>query len=110
MKLEVGQIIYITETNVRYGVNNDPKPCTISKVGKKYFETSDSWRGRFSIEDLRHDAGQYSPRYIVWLSLQEHEDDKLRDVLFSKISGKFKYSNSLTLQQLKDIDAIIGID
>jgi hypothetical protein len=109
MKLEVGQTVYITETHVRYGVNNDPKPCTITKIGKKYFETSDSWRGRFSIDSLLHDGKGYSPRYIVWLSLQDYKYEAVRDRLFKEISNHFHYSNKCTLQQLRDIAAILNI-
>lgn len=106
MKLQIGQDIYLKPTGNAARGSKEIREGKITKIGNKYFET-DAYHGRFFIETLYHDAGQYTSNYKGYLSKQEILDEYESNRLFSKISEHFRYRNPFTLDQLKAIDKII---
>lgn len=105
--MKVGDKIYIVELNRKN--SGVPIEVTVTKIGKKYFETSNSLYGRFYIEDLKHDAGQYSARYEAYLNIKEYEDKKELGNLYAKIRTAFGGygSHGFTLDTLRMISNIL---
>lgn len=108
-KLHVGQKVWVVSFKQRRNDTESIEEKTVSKVGKKYFELSDSYFGRFYIDTLMHDAGQYSSRYQVFLDIEKYNSEVEADRLIAKIRKYFDWFNQikLSLDQLKQIDSII---
>ena len=110
MKLKVGQKVFLKEIFGRSPQDKELIKTNIAKVGNKYFTVSDSWRGRFHIDKMMHDGGQYSPKYKAYLSEKEILDENLSIGLIAKIRsiiGQYGKTD-LTLDQMKQIINIIA--
>ena len=110
MKLKVGQEVFLKEIFGRSPQDKELIKTNIAKVGNKYFTVSDSWRGRFHIDKMMHDGGQYSPKYKAYLSEKEILDESLSVELIHKIRtiiGQYGKTD-LTLDQMKQILKIIN--
>jgi len=108
--MKVGQKIYLKPigNNARYG-NQEVRECTISKIGRKYFELEEKGYGRFFIESMAQDCGQYISGYQAYLSIQDIEDEEEAKKLYSEIKKAFSgFSTSLSLSELKEISRIIN--
>jgi len=72
--LYVGQTLCLTEIDSR---NNDrvinPKDCTITKIGNKYFYVEDYNERKFYIENGKQENGGYSPSYELFFDLPTYE-------------------------------------
>jgi len=99
--MQVGQQVWVYEGSYR---KSKIKEAVVTKVGKKYFEV-DKFRGRFFIESLLEDAGQYTATSRVYLSLKDYEDE--REI--SYLAGKLRDFNfkGLSLEQLRQINKTI---
>lgn len=107
--LKVGQVVYLEPLGNAARYSTEIKPATICSLGKKYFAVEEFPRNRFSIEELIHDGGQYSPQYKVHLSLQDIQDEKEANKLSRELAGYFGHHKAfLTLTQLKKIKEIIN--
>lgn len=106
MKLQIGQDIYLKPIGNAARRTSEIKEGKITKIGKKYFEV-DAYSGRFFIDDLYHDAGEYTSNYRAYFTKQEILDEMEAEKLFAKISTHFRYRNPFTIDQLKAIDKII---
>lgn len=108
--IQVGQKIYITRPHRN---TEEPKEVTVSKVGRQYFEVEEHPRLRFykSVEKKCSKTEIGSP--VRWyFSLQEYEDEKQHSVLCSRVYQHFSklYSKVGTLEQIKQVCEILGID
>lgn len=103
-KITTGQTVYYQRI---YG-GNTLQAGTVDKVGRKYFTVKELYGARFEIEGLRHEAGQHSPSYKIWLSIEEYKDTLEHADLLRKISSAFGLSGKrFTLEQLRAIHQII---
>jgi hypothetical protein len=107
--MKIGDKVYIVGIHRRSG-SNEPVEATVKKVGRKYFET-DGYFGRFHIDTMLHDAGDYSPAYQAYNSLQEIQDEKHRNKLLSTINKFFLgyRSNTVTTEQAEQIVRILDL-
>ena len=108
-----GMTVYLVKCCYRR--EHDASPfveAEVVKVGRKYFKVALFGKYRheyqFCIEDLRQKTND-SADYYVHLDKQELLDKREKDKLTGKIRGIFDYrtNHNLTLEQLRQIDAII---
>lgn len=108
-KLEVGQKIFIQSLDNRRGADTELKECTVTKVGKKYFEVDSFYMGRFFLDTLFQDGKGYSAGYRAYLTRQDYEDEQEATKLVDELRkvfggyGRPKFS----LYQLQRIKAIV---
>lgn len=107
-ELKAGQTIYLKPIGNAGRRDNKIIETKIAKVGKKYFECEDSWYGRFYIDTLTQDSGEYTPNYQGYINRQEILDEIETRDLFNKVKQNFQFTNELTLEQLRQIDKIIN--
>lgn len=107
-KITVGQSIFYISTDGRH-VSKELEEVKITKVGKKYFETEKHYLGRFFIDTLMHDGGQYSSRYKVYLTRQDYEDEKETQKILRELRDYFgHYGNpKISLDNLRTILSIV---
>ena len=106
--LFVGQTVWYKELQRRSGDKHELVETKISKIGKKYFETETKWLGRFYIDTMKHDAGQYSARYQVYLNKEQHENGIEADKIYSELRNIFSSYGKPTLE-LSKLRAILSI-
>ena len=107
--MEVGQKIYLKPIGNKARYSQEIKEVTIGKVGKKYFELEENHYGRFFIDTMSQDCGQYISGYTCYLSLQDIEDEKEALRLLTEIKKVFSgFNTDLPLSKLKEIDRIIN--
>lgn len=106
--LFVGQTVWYKELQRRSGDKHELVETKISKIGKKYFETETKWLGRFYIDTMKHDAGQYSARYQVYLNKEQHENEIEADKIYSELRNIFSSYGKPTLE-LSKLRAILSI-
>lgn len=107
--MEVGQKIYLEPigNNARY--SKEIKESRISKIGRKYFELEEKYYGRFFIDSMSQDCGQYMSGYNAYLSIQEIEDKKEAQKIFTELKKVFSgFSTKIPLFKLKEIERIIN--
>jgi hypothetical protein len=108
-KIAVGQKVWVISTDNRGGNVSPLQEAEIAKVGKKYFELTDQYHGRFYINTLLHDAGGYTPRRRVYLDKRDYYDKiektKLSDSI-RKAIGQYGEIN-IPLPTLKSIWQLI---
>lgn len=84
--IKVGQKIWLKEISWATIRQEAGKPLTedvIEKIGIKYFTTKKGLK--FRIDTLKHDAGNYSSRYVVYLDPKVYYDkaevmDKISEI------------------------------
>jgi hypothetical protein len=95
ISMEVGQKIYLEPWGNAARRNSAIIETNVTKVGRY---------GRFSIETMVQDSGQYSPEYKAWANLQEIKDmretERLRKLVEQNI---YKFS----LEQLRTITQLL---
>ena len=107
--MEVGQKIYLKPIGNQARYSQEIKEVRVGKVGRKYFELEDKHYGRFFIETMNQDCGQYISGYTCYLSMQEIEDEKQAIELLTEIKKVFSgFSTDLPLSKLKEIHRIIN--
>jgi len=110
--LKIGQVLYLKPINnaSRRG-DGEIKETYITKIGKKYIIVHGHY-GRYFIDSLLQDAGQYSSNYQAYTTRQQIEEERemqtLRDKLRKYFDGVWGESRKLTLQQLRKVDNIIS--
>ena len=106
-KIKVGQKVYLRSSGLswnKFGIAE----ATVTKVGKKYFETDHNGRDRVVIETLDQDGRGYSSQYKVYLTRQEIEDEDETNKLRGILRKVFDYPQSeITLDQLRRVHAIV---
>lgn len=107
--MEVGQKVYLEPTGDNKRYSKEIEESRISKIGRKYFTLEDKYYGRFFIESMTQDGGQYISGYNAYLSLQEIEDKREAQRLFAEIKEVFSgFSTEIPLSKLKEIEQIIN--
>ena len=109
-KLEVGQTLWIVRRSAFRGELDEQEEKKVSKVGNKYFELEDDYRGnKYSLETLRQVSDTNYPAQC-YFTLQEIKDQQENDKLGEQIRKIFQYgvSSKLTLEQRRKIMEIIG--
>lgn len=109
-KLEVGQTVYVKPIGNAARRSTKIITCKISKVGRKYFELDLNWMGRFEIESMTQDNGDYISNYACYLSLQEIEDEKELNELYKDIGSCFNSfsAKNYSLKQLRAVKNILN--
>lgn len=109
--IQVGDVLFAVSTNRR---KPDTKHLPVTKVGRKWIEVNGGSYPTFRAdkETLHVDAGGYAPGWMLYRGEAEYQDRRLCSVLQLKIKAKFEWSaiNTVTLEQCKQIAAILGID
>lgn len=108
---KVGEVLYsLNVGNAARRVEQKLTPVTVTKVGRKYFETGSGYRpDRYHISDWRQENGGFSATSCLYESEQAWEDEKESVQIIVKIRDLFngfggpKYS----LDQLRRIKTII---
>jgi hypothetical protein len=106
--LSVGQTVWYKSLSGRKGDDVSLKETKISSVGKKYFETKERYLGRFFKDSLKHDAGQYSSRYQIYLSKEQYENEVEANRIYSELRNIFS-SYGRTNMELSKLRAILSI-
>lgn len=109
--MEIGQKVYLRPQNNAARRSTEIKEATITKVGRKYFEVEPKWYGRFEIETMYQDGGDYTPNYQAYFSLEEIEEEKELNKLHREV-GKFftGYGKpDISPSQIRAIADILGI-
>ena len=106
--LMVGQTIWYKLLSGRTGDDVSLKETKIASVGKKYFETEERYLGRFFKDTLKHDAGQYSSRYQIYLSKEQYENEVEANQIYSELRNIFS-SYGRTNMELSKLRAILSI-
>ena len=102
--MTLGQKIHVKRIGNAARYSKEIETCTISKIGRKYFEVEEMRNRKFFIETLLHSSGQYSPDYKCYLSLQEINDEEEQRKLHDKVKKHFNnYFTSLPLDKLREI-------
>lgn len=106
-RLLVGNKVWIVDSLSR--PEDGLKEAIISKIGRKYFEVTPSYMGRFHINSLIHDRGNYSPRFKLYLSKEDYEDEIECSKIHSELRNIFGYGKSkIGLIKLRQILSIIN--
>lgn len=104
----VGQKIYL-ETRGITREEEKIQECTISKVGRKYFEVQEKPRERFEISTMEHDGKGWVSRYKCYISIKEIEDKNSAQKHFDYIRQQFSsYVNTYPLEMLEEIVRILS--
>lgn len=108
MKLEVGAKVWLKPLGnaaiySKSLIEEEIIEEEIIKLGRKYFETNS--HGRYYIDNLLQDAGEYSPNYKAYLDIQEYRDELEKRELLVRIEGSVRKA---TLDQLRAIHKILN--
>ena len=105
--MEVGQKVYLKNRN--HGNINEITESQISKIGRKYFYVGPHSELKFNINTLAQESGQYSPNWVIYLSMQEILDEEEYSSTARHIEKIISspYYNKITLDQLRQIKRII---
>jgi hypothetical protein len=108
-KIKIGLKIYLKPIGNMLRCRKEIKECTISKIGRKYFEVEEIPNIKFQIENLRQ-VTNYTPDWKVYFSKQEILDEQEYDELFTELRKIFSERNKtdLTLEQLRKIKEIVS--
>lgn len=106
--LYVGQTVWYKSLSGRRGDDVSLKETKIASVGKKYFETEERYLGIFFKDTLKHDAGQYSSRYQIYLSKEQYENEVEANQIYSELRNIFS-SYGRTNMELSKLRAILSI-
>ena len=106
--LYVGQTVWYKSLSGRRGDDVSLKETKIASVGKKYFETEERYLGRFFKDTLKHDAGQYSSRYQIYLTKEQYENEVEANQIYSELRNIFS-SYGRTNMELSKLRAILSI-
>ena len=106
--LYVGQTVWYKSLSGRRGDDVSLTETKIASVGKKYFETEERYLGRFFKDTLKHDAGQYSSRYQIYLSKEQYENEVEANQIYSELRNIFS-SYGRTNMELSKLRAILSI-
>ena len=101
--MEVGQKVYLK--NKHYNNSNKITEAQISKIGRKYFYIGPHCELKFNINTLVEDNSPHSPRWSIYLSMKDVEDEEERNFLVREMD-RYNF-NLLTLEQLRQIKRII---
>lgn len=101
-----GQLIFLEPLGNAARYSTEIKKCTVSKVGRKYFEVP--LYGKFELETLMHHNGEDSPLYKAHISEQAISDKREINALYHKFEREFRSSRTLSLDQLKRIEQIVA--
>lgn len=104
--MEVGQKVYIKPIGNATRCSKEIKEGTISKIGRKYFELKENY-GRFFIDGMHQDGGQYISNYQCYLSLQEIEDEEELYNLQHWLRKEFSYSSNYSLKTLREVKKLL---
>lgn len=106
--MKIGQTVYLKPIGNNSRYSQELIKVEIDKIGRKYFEVNIKHYGRFFIETMIQDCGDYISGYKCYLSLQEIKDEEEHELLFSEIKKEFSaYRTNLPLSKLKEISQII---
>jgi len=107
--LKVGQKVYLKPIGNRARYSKDIVESSISKIGRKYFKVEDDHYGRFFIDTMKQDNGQYISEYACYTSREKIESEKEIQILYDKIKKMFyTLKPDIPLEKLKRIDKIIN--
>lgn len=99
--LEVGQTIFLEPRGNAARYNKDLIETKISKIGKKYFTVTENWYGRFYIENLMQDRGDYMSEYRAILDKQQLLDEKEESELINFIKDRLRVFDLPRLRDMK---------
>ncbi len=111
-KPQVGETVYLKPINNELRRSSLIKECTVTKVGRKYFDVcvvgSQLPIRELLIDTLRDNRGEYLPNWQAYYSLQEIEDEKEKSNSLLDLRRFFDgpLRSQLTLDQLRRIKAI----
>lgn len=107
-KITVGQQLVVVPCSdwIR---NKTPVHATVTKVGRKYFELNDPHYGRFAIDTMIHDGGEYNARYKLYLSIEDYNAEQLHSKLLEEVKGTLNVMllRTLSANQLSRILTIL---
>jgi hypothetical protein len=108
-KLQVGQTVYVEPIGNMRRSSAGIREATITKIGNKYFELDQKHYGRFHIESLVQDGGQFIANYQCFRSMEAIERRDKEKELRDYLKGYFSpYKNcNLPLEKMQQIKSII---
>jgi hypothetical protein len=75
-KLTVGQKVWFLKTAYHTLKDIELRECTISSVGKKYFELEEMPREKFFIETLKHDGKNWMSVGVIYLNSEDYYEEQ----------------------------------
>jgi hypothetical protein len=105
----IGMTVYYKSLSGRKGDDTSLKETKITKVGNKYVEITEKWVGRFYKDSLKHDAGEYSSRYQLYLNKEHYEIELEKQLIQRELRDYFQgYSKiDLSIEKLRQILSIV---
>lgn len=104
--MKVGDTIFLEPLSNAARYSKEIKEDIIEKIGNKYFYLK--IHGKFNIDSMMQDNGQYSSNYKAYKSRNDLEDKKLYIYLKIKIKEHIEMDRA-SLENLIDISKIIGL-
>jgi hypothetical protein len=110
--MKVGDKVYLEPRGGVTRRNKEVIICTISKVGRKYFEAEELLHCRFFKKELVHDGKDYPSEYTVHLNKQDLLDCQERTELHNKARKAFDHYGGprLSLKTLRSVIELIDQD
>ncbi|HEY0108013.1 MAG TPA: hypothetical protein VGB67_00210 [Fibrella sp.] len=109
--MKKGQTVYLVSNDGRTNAVLTPMPYEVVSIGTKWITVEKGWhKARFDKVTLRHDAGRFTPRFTLYLSLQEHADQQETRRLRDKLSKYLYDSKPLSLPTLRHIWQLIDME
>ena len=107
-KPEVGQTVYI-KTLMRRG-NDELKPATVTKVGRKHFTVGEDWRAtQYYLDSWCENSGEYVSATKAYESIEQHQIEVDTAEANQWVKNHFNRAGrySLSLEAAQKIRAII---
>ena len=105
--MEIGNEIYLEPKSNAARYSKEIKTVTIKKIGRKYFEVNEM-NGRFFIDTLEIDGGQYTPEWQGYLSLKHIEDKIESEKICNELRQFFNGRVGLPIEKMREIRNMIN--
>lgn len=99
--MKLGQKIYLAPQGNAARYNKEVHEDVITKIGRVYFETKR--HGRFNIQTMQHDNGQYSSQYQAFFNTEDYQAHIDTPILRRYIENKLYCVDYKRLLEIKKI-------
>ena len=108
MPLEIGQTLYLYQTDARYR-DRAPRIVTVKKIGRKW-ATIDHGE-KVDIETLTLDAGQFTPSERCYLSIEQRENERRLNATwdnFRRSADRSWSTPTSNVESIREAAALLG--
>ena len=105
--MKIGDKIYLEPKSNAARYSKEVKTVTIKSIGRKYFEVNEMY-GRFFIETLEMDGGQYTSDWQGYLSLKHIEDKIESKKICNELRQFFNGRVDLPIEKIREIRDMVN--